>query len=113
MTIRIGGATLLSCAICGSVADRRRAAIDAIAYPLGEGVGGQRRADDIALNDVAPVLAEEFQLFLALDALGDHREFEAVCQGDDGLGDGDVVFVGRQAIDEGFVEASMSRWEIA
>ncbi|MCY1276714.1 hypothetical protein D9M70_253820 [compost metagenome] len=70
----------------------------------GELVRRHRPAEEEALHLVARVFAEEVQLFLALHALGDHHQVQAVGHGDDGAGDLRVLFAVGQAVDEAAVD---------
>lgn len=69
-----------------------------------EAVGRHRPAEQIALDFVTAVLAQEVQLLMGFHAFGDHREVQAVGHGDDGAGDLRVLLAGRQAVDEGAVD---------
>ena len=69
-----------------------------------EPAGRHRAAQQVALHFVAAMLAQEFQLRVGFDALGNHRQVEAVGHGDDCPGDLRVLFAGRQAVDEGAVD---------
>lgn len=60
----------------------------------------QRLADQIALDLIAMVFAQERQLLWGFHALGDHQQVEAVSQLDDGSGDGRVLWVAGHFADE-------------
>src|SRR5437868_10691119 len=69
-----------------------------------ERVGRHRAAEQITLNFVTAVLPQEIKLLVGFDALGDHREVEAVGHGDDCPGDLCILFTGWQAVDESAVD---------
>src|SRR5579859_69499 len=52
-----------------------------------DGVGCRRSAEQIALANVAAVIAQEIHLFLRLHSFGDHRQTEGVAHRDDGADD--------------------------
>jgi len=70
----------------------------------GEFLGRQRRAAEEALDLLAAGASEELLLFGVLHPFGDHRQLQAVGEGDDGAGDGGVVVVVGQAGDERLVD---------
>src|SRR4051794_8742698 len=51
-------------------------------------VGGYRTAEQVALDLVAAVRAQELQLLVGLDALGHHAQPEGLGEGDDADGEG-------------------------
>src|SRR5512134_3053182 len=61
-------------------------------------------AEKKALNDVAAVLLQEGELLGAFHALGHDLELQAVRHSDNGLGDGGVLGIARQVLDEGPVD---------
>ena len=61
----------------------------------------QRSAEVVPLHGTATVLAQESELAVGLDPLGDHLEIEVARQGDDGQRDGAVVRLVGQPGDEG------------
>ncbi len=67
-------------------------------------VGWQRAGIQEALPLLATGTKQEIVLGFGLDAFGDGVQVEAAGDGHHGLGDRDVIRVGRQAGDEGAVD---------
>ena len=69
-----------------------------------EGRGRQGTRQQEALELIAVVIAQESELLLGLDALGDDDELQAPSHRDDGHRDGGVVLVGGEVAHEGLVQ---------
>src|SRR5690606_32769722 len=66
--------------------------------------GGHRSADQVALNLVAALFAEEVQLRLGFDAFGHYLQLQAMHHGNDRADDGRIISELFQLGDEGTVD---------
>src|SRR3972149_4761725 len=92
---------------------RRDLAAQPAASPqqAGEFMRRQRPAEVVSLNLEALMLPQKVQLFLALDPFGNHIEFQAVCDGDDGPGDGRGVGSLGKVLNEAAVDLDARDWK--
>src|ERR1700691_5155131 len=72
--------------------------------PSQERIGGQRPAEQIALQEITARLAQDGKLLGGLDALGDHLRSQRMCDLDNGAHDGGVLRLCDDGGDQGAVD---------
>jgi hypothetical protein len=59
--------------------------------------------EEITLDEITALVAEEFQLLPGFDPFGNHAQLEAMGQGNDRLGNGRTVTWPTNALNEAFI----------
>mmetsp|Transcript_20721 Transcript_20721/g.38883 ORF Transcript_20721/g.38883 Transcript_20721/m.38883 type:complete len:265 (-) Transcript_20721:52-846(-) len=81
-------------------------------HKLGEGIGRQRPAEQIALHRLATLAAQEVELARGLDPLGQGLQAQRLGHADDGIDDGAVLGVLGQVAHEGLVDLELADAEL-